>query len=116
MWITLLFDGDKRSPRGASTPATSQGVRVRPETTHHDHEIVRVADDPVGGSTALAVPVPRRRVARGVPFSAEVLIQRRQRDVGEQRGGKAALRGAPTAAAPAAPRSWGPSVRGPAAG
>jgi hypothetical protein len=57
---------------------------------HHDHEIIRVADDSVGGSAAFAVPVAGAAVAVRVPFGAEMLIKRRQGDVGEQRRGDAA--------------------------
>src|SRR6266404_6910845 len=47
--------------------------------------IVRVADEPVGGAAAAAVRPPPVLVAMSVPLGAEMLIQRRQGDVGEQR-------------------------------
>jgi hypothetical protein len=59
---------------------------------HHDHEIVRVADEAVGGE-ALVAPVAAslRVVTERLPGLGEVIVEDRQGDVGQQRRQDAAL-------------------------
>ena len=56
-----------------------------PGSRHHDHEVVRVADDSIGGAAAFAVRLAPIRRGVSIPFRAEMLIQYRQRDVRQQR-------------------------------
>ena len=60
MWQTLVFSSDRRKPIGASTAATSSRAlrRRRWVPDDHDHEVVRVADEPHAG------PPARRCLAR----------------------------------------------------
>lgn len=60
-----------------------------------DHEVVGVADEPVGRLTSASTGLALSRVgSHRLPCLGEVLVQDRQRDVGQQRGEDPALRGA----------------------
>jgi hypothetical protein len=57
------------------------GVRVG--AVHEDDEVVRVADEAIRRLAAAAAPVPGAGVTHRRPRGGEVLIQHRQRDVGQ---------------------------------
>ena len=59
----------------------------------HDDEIIGVADQPPVAQ-ALLLRLPAALVRVGLPLGGEMLVQRRQGDVGQQRGEYPALRGA----------------------
>ena len=81
-----LLDGQAKPQRGDHLRHfVPQPVRVRLGPDHHDHEVVCVSDDPIGGPAALSVGLPPPGCPVGIPLLAEVLVQHRQCDVGEQR-------------------------------
>src|SRR5215211_2947184 len=60
-------------------------VRVRLSSRHHDHEVLRVADDAIGGTATFAVRLAPIRSGVSITFRTEMLIQYRERDIGQQR-------------------------------
>ena len=81
-----------------------EGLRVGSGSGHHHHEVIRVADDPVGGPAPFPVGFSAIRCAMGIPMIAEMLIQYRQSNIGQQRGDVSSLRG-PCVDVPDLPRS-----------
>ena len=94
---TLVFSSDRRRPIGASTAATSSrsASALLAGAVDHDHEVVRVADEPVGCATTLADALaPVHSVPIASHSCGEVIVEDGQGDVGQQRGEDPTLRGA----------------------
>ena len=96
MWTTAVFSGDSRSPTGGQHGRYlfAQRLGVVPLPGHHENEIIREADKFPGAlavSSAFA-PLPVRSHLLA-PLLVEMVVQRGQGDIGEQRRENSALRG-----------------------
>src|SRR5216684_377432 len=88
MWTTRVFSGASRSPGGGEHGChfLAQRLGVLPVSRHHQDEIIRIADDfPVALAVSSALLPLRLRAHLLMPLPVEMIVQRRQGDIGEQR-------------------------------
>src|SRR5262249_40532829 len=74
-------------PNGTQHPChlVAQGYGVVALAGHQNHEVVRVADEAGGRQTVAPSPLPRAGgVAKSRPCLGEVLVERTERNVGQQ--------------------------------
>ena len=95
MWTIFVFSSESRKPHREKHRCclVSQALGVGSVPGHHDHPVVRVADEAVVGQALASALLPLMRVAHRLPGRDEVLVEDRQGDVGKQRRENPALRG-----------------------
>jgi hypothetical protein len=84
MWVIIVFSADSRKThrREHRRHLRKERFGLCPVAGHHDHEVVRVPDKPVVGES---VPTPFRSLHGADRVLVEMLVQHRQRHIGQQR-------------------------------